>query len=649
LLTVSSGFFILSSGVYFSAKAVSDEMERRFVVAAFPTNELVRFSKKFDNAEILYHDSAMFASERRSLSNIVKDPELVEGVYDLTFSCGYSPEIRSLISAEFPGKYAIYGTKDYPYFLHSVIVAKVKEIKEPVVVKTSFPLIYPDQPDKIAYRRGVRVFVELMTEFEKAISLHPGYNVQDELRVTLHFDSPEAYRNAGIEAGKSYYFIGDYSDTSLARMTDCFVSLNLPPENARLEDHLRRLSDEELERERKLSEKHGYPPAVAMISNEKQKRSVLLTEEELREYYLSDLDCHRVYPYNQHTEDTDEVRSLTESSKLTYHSFPVVGTDYLERMFEFHMGELFLSEGRSFTRSEYDSGHPVCIISEQAAKTNNLSIGDKIPLSFFLTDERLTGILMFNRNPNFVLSHRIENRNELSESQEFKIIGFYRTKNIWNFDFFSITPNTVFIPKKAMTSEHLKLDFGHFQTIVINRNAVEEFQKALKESRVRESVVSIHDNGYTELKPVLKSFRESGLWLMLVASAVCVFLLLVYLFLFVLREKRNAALMISLGAGQKYAERKIFLVSIIPVMLATVAGLIIGMTLTAGVLQSIYLDATQGVEISEETAVQFAETVRALHISAPVGAFIHIAVYAASIWLSAKYISNKSPLVLMNE
>lgn len=238
LLSVSAGFFVLSIGVFFSSQVVCEEMEQRFVVAAFPTNELIRYSKKYNNSEILYHDTAMFQSERIALSNLSKNPDLVDNVYHLSFSCGYSPSVRSMVSAEFPGKYRIYGGKDHPYFRNSVIVAKIKEIGEPLTVKTNFPLIDEDNLGEVHDRQGVRVFVELMTELQEVISLHPGYKIKDQVRITLHFDSIEEYRNAGLEAGKSFYFVGEYYDTSLARITDSFVSLNIPLENTRWEDYL---------------------------------------------------------------------------------------------------------------------------------------------------------------------------------------------------------------------------------------------------------------------------------------------------------------------------------------------------------------------------------------------------------------------------
>lgn len=647
LLSVSAGFFVLSSGVFFSSQVISEKMEQRFVVAAFPTNELIRYSKKYNNSEILYHDTAMFQSERIALSNLSKNPDLVENVYHLSFSCGYSPSVRSMVSAEFPGKYRIYGGKDHPYFRNSVIVAKIKEIGEPLTVKTDFPLIDEDNLGEVHDRQGVRVFVELMTELQEVLSLHPGYEIKDEVRITLHFDSIEEYRNAGLEAGKSFYFVGEYYDTSLARITDSFVSLNIPLENTRWEDYLRMFSDEEIEREKKLAEKHGYPPAVAIIWNEKARRGIPLTEEELKEYYISEFDCYQVIPYEENSGYPRVVRNVVETADMTNHSFPVLGTDYVERMFEFHMGELYLTDGRSFTKQEYDSGEEVCILSEQAAQINGLSVGDKIPLSFFMTAEKLGGILLFNRYPNYVFSHELEDRAELSKASEFRIVGLYRAKNLWNFDFFSVTPNTVFIPNKAMPAVNLKPGYGHFQTIVVKRDAVEEFQNALKDSRIRSSVVSIYDNGYEELKPILKSFRESGLRLMLIASGLCAFLLLLYQLLFVLREKRSVGLMVSLGAGRTFAERKWFTISMIPVVIATVIGLIIGMVFTSEVLHTIYLDSAQGVEISEELSLQFEQGLRMVQISAVIGAVVHIAVYAISIWLIVKFVTKTSPLELL--
>lgn len=54
--------------------------------------------------------------------------------------------------------------------------------------------------------------------------------------------------------------------------------------------------------------------------------------------------------------------------------------NYFTSMIEFEDGQFELVDGRFYTREEIDNGAPVCLITEEFAEVNHLSVGDKFPI-----------------------------------------------------------------------------------------------------------------------------------------------------------------------------------------------------------------------------------------------------------------------------
>ncbi|GAB2025320.1 ABC transporter permease [Lactovum odontotermitis] len=80
-------------------------------------------------------------------------------------------------------------------------------------------------------------------------------------------------------------------------------------------------------------------------------------------------------PYR--AEETKEMRSGNDESGLP--GFTTTGVQYNE-MLPFREGNGKLLTGRLFSKAEVDSGAKVALITKQLAETNNLQVGDRIPM-----------------------------------------------------------------------------------------------------------------------------------------------------------------------------------------------------------------------------------------------------------------------------
>lgn len=134
--------------------------------------------------------------------------------------------------------------------------------------------------------------------------------------------------------------------------------------------------------------------------------------------------------------------------EIVNHSLGVVGTDCLDSIYMFNTGEAPWVEGGSFSDQNYANGDKVCVISEELAKQNDLSVGDKLPLQIYPADY-FYGTLMSSS------SHYPDTYDPyagFSDEGEWEIVGIYSSpyRMYEEEGFHDIHPNTVFLPKSSL-------------------------------------------------------------------------------------------------------------------------------------------------------------------------------------------------------
>lgn len=72
-----------------------------------------------------------------------------------------------------------------------------------------------------------------------------------------------------------------------------------------------------------------------------------------------------------------------EALKINTNSLTAITTRDMGAMRPFHNGNVFISEGRAFTREEYDAGERVCVVSSAMAQLNGWELGDTLQLAFY--------------------------------------------------------------------------------------------------------------------------------------------------------------------------------------------------------------------------------------------------------------------------
>ncbi len=375
---------------------------------------------------------------------------------------------------------------------------------------------------------------------------------------------------------------------------------------------------------------------------------------------------------------------LLETIPRTHSHLPVIGTNNLDSMYQFHAQDITLSQGRKFTQEEYDTGAKVCLISEGQAQASGLQVGDSIHLSQFLVNESnnqslryaLDGML---NNPGVGMVQ--EHYDYLTEAEPFTVVGIYRQKDQWGDSSASLNANTILIPQKAQVEggfgglsqyyeeEILGPDgsvgivarwkeqgcFGTFFSMVLHNGMADDFALSIAGTQW-ETEFNIYDQGYGAVMDAMAGTAESARTLLLAAAAGWAVILALYVLLYQQGQRRNIGIMRSLGATGQQAVRYLFgsgwCLAAVGITAGTVLTAIAGAEINRQLL-TIMVDKipenqySTGLGLTSEALTELVgrSQLPAGGLLALMGA--QIAVFSLVLWLQALALSRKKPRKLM--
>lgn len=396
---------------------------------------------------------------------------------------------------------------------------------------------------------------------------------------------------------------------------------------------------------------------------------------------------------------------LAKEYEAALHSFPVLGTNNLESMYSFLKNEAAITEGRTFTQEEYETGAKVLVMDEGIAKAAGLSVGDTVSLQQFIAavgEEEGNGsirtdlyrVLDLANNPVLgtdVFYHGMPD----GEPEAFTIVGLYRIENEWKDAICSFTPNTIFMPRKAQIegafggpsknlgmTEHTVTfsngdtftfeepiyetgaEIGIFMSIALKYGESDSFLARIKEDTEYQDTGGegfvltatksglgghkwmCYDQGYDAIKDNIGAVIASAGKLAALMAAGAALLFLMYLLLYQGTERKTLGIMRSLGATKRQTRRYLFASGL---ALAS-AGILLGAVLS-GVLSKMISAKLYDVTLTQETEVfreMLTESSVPLWVYAAIAAAA-IAIAALALLLQAVLIAGKSPRKLMGK
>ncbi len=293
-------------------------------------------------------------------------------------------------------------------------------------------------------------------------------------------------------------------------------------------------------------------------------------------------------------------RKVMEAAEINYHAFPVLAVDKLGYQAEFARGKAEIVEGRDFTQVELEAGKQVCILSQSLAEANGLKLGDTVTLRSYVYDPNVNEDVMdypmvsvsdsyegFYVEPGFYSSAR----GFAGEPRTYTIVGLYSRENAWqDGSRYAFTPNTIFIPKASTEAPMVMSTEGVFRSYVLENGAEEAFGALVKEAGYSGLFV-YYDQGYDQVKDGLDAYESVSGRALYVGTAAALGILLLYILLFPLRQRRHLTSMSILGAdrGQRLAHMAAYNLGMLfpGIVLGTLVGALVWERVTQELMASV--------------------------------------------------------------
>ena len=257
---------------------------------------------------------------------------------------------------------------------------------------------------------------------------------------------------------------------------------------------------------------------------------------------------------------------------VTNHSVPVLTVEKVEALADFAAGNTMVTQGRSFSQSEYDSGAAVCLISESLARENGLNVGDSLPLSLYEDDPGLPPIYArFQESCNPRASVFVPQEGFRQET-EYTIIGLYRQSSEWVTSPTSFTPNSVFVPEKSVTCQTVTGSCGVWSSLVLQNGTIDQMEARLAENGLG-GTVTYYDQGYSDIVESLDGYTRVSQTVLLVGLALWTVVLAAYCVLLPMQEGKTALRMWTLGAKRRDIAGQIWMPSALMAAAGTVIAL----------------------------------------------------------------------------
>lgn len=230
-----------------------------------------------------------------------------------------------------------------------------------------------------------------------------------------------------------------------------------------------------------------------------------------------------------------------ETAKVNDHSFPILGVEDLNAVAQFAIQDAMIVEGRGFTQADADA--KLCVLSESLAVANGLSIGDRISLQFYGADPEIDTSIQ-QANPSS--AYYSPAMGFSGEAESYEIVGFYRQKNQWAEGTYCFTPNTIFVPKAAASSDASSICGGIYTSVVLENGTIPQMEQLATE-RGFEGLFAFYDQGYSQIMESLQGYYEVGHVVLRTGIALWIGIALVFLFLFPYQLRPDLTRMWDLG------------------------------------------------------------------------------------------------------
>ena len=318
-----------------------------------------------------------------------------------------------------------------------------------------------------------------------------------------------------------------------------------------------------------------------------------------------------IYEYDELKSKPEMLKKYEQIARAYYinsRSFGVMTTNDLTGIPAFHLGNMFIPEGRMITEEEYASGAKVCMISTDLAKLQGWNVGDKIDFSFYEYNNFVNATIWGSRlSPRYTYT----DPDHFFDNGEYEIVGTYNVRPLTGTSAVSASAvsvpwNTIYIPEKSLENAPAEEDrpvTGALLTIWLENGKIEPFIERMNELGITgskqgdyEARFTFYDQGYSRIQPSLEALSGTAELLLILSSSLLVIAALLLAFFYAQSQKQSIGTMRLLGCSKARAFAAVMLSALIIAVSGALIGAATGHALTAGVGESIMANANQTPE-----------------------------------------------------
>ena len=318
-----------------------------------------------------------------------------------------------------------------------------------------------------------------------------------------------------------------------------------------------------------------------------------------------------IYEYDELKSKPEMLKKYEQIARAYYinsRSFGVMTTNDLTGIPAFHLGNMFIPEGRMITEEEYASGAKVCMISTDLAKLQGWNVGDKIDFSFYEYNNFVNATIWGSRlSPRYTYT----DPDHFFDNGEYEIVGTYNVRPLTGTSAVSASAvsvpwNTIYIPEKSLENAPAEEDrpvTGALLTIWLENGKIEPFIERMNELGITgakqgdyEARFTFYDQGYSRIQPSLEALSGTAELLLILSSSLLVIAALLLAFFYAQSQKQSIGTMRLLGCSKARAFAAVMLSALIIAVTGALIGAAIGHALTASVGESIMASANQTPE-----------------------------------------------------
>ncbi len=328
-------------------------------------------------------------------------------------------------------------------------------------------------------------------------------------------------------------------------------------------------------------------------------------DEDFHRFYMGDDTRKGWWPYITDITDlpenwleTEEFAPLRELIRVTnddVHTFDVVYTGDMSAIRRVAQGRIVCEEGRFLTLK--DAGQPVCVVNTDVLEAYGLQVGDTLTLD-------LGNYLCEQYAPlGAVASTRGRHATEFKR-QEFTIVGSWRDlnegKHAQREMYWCYSNNGIFVPASflpdCVNKDTYEAKPGEVSFVVGAAEEILPFtEKVLPELDAAGRLYEFNDGGWSLIADELIQGKNLALVKLLVFSAAALFAMVLTVWLFIGRKKREYGILRALGMPKGEAGNRLLVPFLLLGLVSAVLGLAVARIVTTRQLGTDHAPAGLGL------------------------------------------------------